>query len=159
MRVTLLSKMALGILLVSACSVVLTGQEPAPSPPPFDQLKDVLQLSDQQVRELARLRRERIEDLRQLRDVQGTQEKRRLLRQLLQQEPLPEASVVGELVLAIEIDEQRIRQRDARYANALRNVLTDEQKTMLRRLRQALQLQPAARQAVAWGLLDAPSTP
>ena len=159
MRVPFLSKVTLGIFIVSACSVGLMGQEPAASPPPIDQLKDALQLSDQQVQDMVTLRRERIDTVQQLRQIQGTQEKRRQLRELLQQQPLPAASDVGELVLAIEIDELRIRETNARYADALGNVLNEEQQRQLRRLRQVLRLQPAARQAVDWGLINAPRTP
>jgi len=159
MKLNLLATFALGVLLASMCSPVLLGAEPAPKVPPIGQLQAALELSDPQVEELARLRQERIATVRRLRESHGTQENRRRLRELLQQETSPEASVVGELVLAIEFDEQQIRKTNAWNVEASRNVLNDEQKRQLRRLRQALRLLPAAKQAIVWDLIPAPRKP
>jgi len=149
----------LGVVLAAACASVALAQQPPAGTPPIDQLQQVLQLTDQQVQDLVRLRQERMDAVQQLIQVQGTQEKRRQLRALLGQDPLPAPIDVGALVLAIQIDEQHIRQVNARYTEALRNVLTSEQTQQLRRLNQALRLQPAARQAVAWDLIPAPRAP
>ena len=113
----------------------------------------MLQLTDQQAQTLQQLRLDRIAELQQLKQIQQTGEKRRALRELLRQETLPQPADVGELVLAIEADGQRIKEVQARYVEASRNVLSEEQQKKLRSLRRALRLGPAAKQAVSWKLI------
>jgi hypothetical protein len=145
--------MILRALALTACSFALLAQQPAPKPKPINYLKAVLQLTDQQVQTLQQLRLDRIAELQQLKQIQQTGEKRRALRELLRQETPPQPANVGDLILAIKADGQRVKQVQARYVEASRNVLSEEQQKKLRSLRRVLRLGPAARQAVSWKLI------
>jgi hypothetical protein len=70
----------------------------------------------------------------------------------------PDPAVVGDLFLKIRADEKRIGEVKAEYTRAARSFLNQDQLKKLRRLRSALKVQAAAKQAVSWGLIKAPRT-
>jgi Spy/CpxP family protein refolding chaperone len=70
--------------------------------------------------------------------------------------PNPDAVTVGQLVIAIANLRQQIQQIAASFQQQASNLLQSDQKTKLPPLYLALELHPAALQAVSLGLLNAP---
>jgi hypothetical protein len=126
---------------------------PPPDGPQTDQVKAYLVLSDQQLKDLGSIQdsfRAAAEPL-----MQQIGEKARALRQALRQNPV-DSALVTQLkadIASLQAQESSLR---ATYRAQAQSILIDQQKTSLASLQQALDLMPAALQATALNLLDAP---
>jgi len=118
-------------------------------------LKEYLGLTDAQVEQMRDLRRK---------EASGTQAQSAVvrakaleLRQLMRSES-PDPAKVG--ALTIELKEMREEAAAARggLSDQTKAVLTADQQAKLKQLEETVRLGPAARQAVALGLVDAPRT-
>ena len=145
-------------LLVLAFTTNLMAQQPAVEPTiwvpchrPTGDLKAALGLEDSQIAALKALKLERHEAqapiVRQIRD------RWRALNQALKSGQT-DVATLGQMLLDIESLRAQRRKNDAHYDEQALAILTSEQQEELKKLKRALELQPAARQAVWLGLLD-----
>jgi Spy/CpxP family protein refolding chaperone len=120
----------------------------------LDALKQVLELTDQQVTDLKAARQDFFtNELRPI--MEQIREKRQTLREEMQKEP-PNASIVGQLQVEIAELGNQIKAKHAAQVEQLRGMLTDAQKAKLDELQKAAELIPAIQQARALSLLEAP---
>jgi hypothetical protein len=139
-------------LLPLLAGAVLFAQDPSANPQPPD-LKVFLNLSDSQFQGLVQLQQQKGQALQPL--VQQAAQIEQKLQQILAA-PNPDAVTVGQLVIAIANLRQQIQQIAASFQQQASNLLQSDQKTKLPPLYLALELHPAALQAVSLGLLNAP---
>ena len=124
--------------------------------PRGEQLKNLLELTDEQIDGLKGLRRSSRESL--MSTLQEMRQKRGELRDAMEQEA-PDSALVGELTVALKgLREQIKAQRDEQREQALA-LLTPSQIEALDGLKQAMELGPAAHQAVRMNLLEGPDRP
>jgi Spy/CpxP family protein refolding chaperone len=147
------------ILLATLLSAPLLAQ-PGPGPhgphgqANLDALKQVLELSDQQVADLKAARESFFtNELRPI--MQQIREKRQALREEMQKES-PNAAIVGQFQVETAELAKQIKAKHAAQAEQLRASLTDAQKAKLTQLQQAAELMPAVHQARALSLIDPP---
>ena len=131
---------------------VLFAQDAAPNPPPPD-LKGFLNLSDSQIQGLVQLQQQKGQALQPV--VQQVTQIQQKLQQALAA-PNPDPAGVGQLVIAIATLRQQVQQIAGSFQQQASNLLQSDQKTKLPPLQLALELHPAALQAVSLGLLNAP---
>jgi methyl-accepting chemotaxis protein len=131
---------------------VLFAQDRAANPQPPD-LKAFLNLSDSQIQGLVQLQQQKGQTLQPaVQQVAQTQQK---LQQILSA-PNPDPAIVGQLVIAITTLTQQVQQVAGGFQQQAANLLQSDQKMKLPPLQLALELQPAALQAVSLGLLNLP---
>ena len=124
--------------------------------PRGEQLKNFLELTDEQVDELQTLHRSSRESLMPI--LQDMREKREALREAMQQEA-PDSAEVGKLTVGLKALREQIKaQRDEQRDQALA-LLTPSQIEALESLKQFMELGPAAHQAVRMNLLEGPDRP
>jgi Spy/CpxP family protein refolding chaperone len=116
-------------------------------------LKVLLNLSDGQIQGLVQLQQQKGQALQPV--VQQAAETQQRLQQALAA-PNPDPATVGQLVIAIAALKQQIQQIAGSFQQQASNLLQSDQKTKLPPLQLALELHPAALQAVFLGLLNAP---
>jgi len=117
-----------------------------------DEVQAFLSLSDQQVKDLSAVRNTFRDAARPL--MQQIGEKMRALRDAREQDP--NSALVTQLradLADLQKQEQTLR---AQYRSQAQAILTEQQKSKLAALQQALELMPVARQAAGLNLLDAP---
>ena len=138
-------------LLPLLAGTFLFAQDPPANPqPPY--LKVFLNLSDSQIQGLIQLQQQKGQALQpMLEQAAQTQQK---LQQILA-EPNPDPATVGQLVIAIAALEQQVHQIAGSFQQRASSLLQSDQTTKLPPLQLALQLHPAALQAVSLGLLNA----
>jgi Spy/CpxP family protein refolding chaperone len=145
------------LLTLVVSSLALMAQPRARSTPGTprtpDELKAFLGLSDSQVQSLTQLRQQQNEALRT--KSQDMRTKHEALRNLLNSNTA-DAAAVGRLMLDIEATRKSVRTEAERFRTQAVAVLNDAQKAKLKTLEDAVQLQPAIRQAGALGLLTPP---
>ena len=140
-------------LLPLLAGAVLFAQDPSAYPQPPD-LKVFLNLSDGQIQGLVQLQQQKGQALQPV--VQQAAETQQRLQQVLEA-PNPDPAIVGQLVIAIAALRQQIQQiAGGSFQQQASNLLQSDQKTKLPPLQLALELHPAALQAVFLGLLNAP---
>ncbi len=139
-------------LLPLLAGAVLFAQDPSAYPQPPD-LKVFLNLSDGQLQGLVQLQQQKGQALQPV--VQQAAETQQRLQQVLEA-PNPDPAIVGQLVIAIAALRQQIQQIAGSFQQQASNLLQSDQKTKLPPLQLALELHPAALQAVFLGLLNAP---
>ena len=128
----------------------------APNPAAPAALKEFLGLTDQQVQQLTDLRRQAAEDNRSL--AEQIRAKWQELDGLLKQTS-PDPVRIGQIHLEIKrLNDQRLARLE-RLRTQTQAVLTAQQRQKLAELEKALQLGPAARQAVGLGLIAPPDPP
>ena len=121
-----------------------------------EQLKNLLELTDEQIDGLKGLRRSSRESL--MSTLQEMRQKRGELRDAMEQEA-PDSALVGELTIALKALREQIKaQRDEQREQALA-LLTPSQIEALDGLKQAMDLELAAHQAVRMNLLEGPDRP
>jgi Spy/CpxP family protein refolding chaperone len=130
----------------------LLAQDPSANPQPPD-LKAFLNLSDTQIQGLVQLQQEKGQALQPL--VQQATQTQQKLQQILAT-PNPDPATVGQLVIAMATIRQQFQQIASSFQQQASNSLAADQKTKLPPLQLALELHPAALQAVSLGLLNAP---
>jgi Spy/CpxP family protein refolding chaperone len=131
---------------------VLFAQDPRANAQPPD-LKAFLNLSDSQIQGLVQLQQQKGQALQPVgQQAAQTQQK---LQQILAS-PNPDPTTVGQLMIAIATLGQQVQQIAGSFQQQASNLLQSDQKTKLPPLQLALELQPAALQAVSLGLLNAP---
>ena len=139
-------------LLPLLAGAVLFAQDPSAYPQPPD-LKVFLNLSDGQIQGLVQLQQQKGQALQPV--VQQAAETQQRLQQVLEA-PNPDPAIVGQLVIAIAALRQQIQQIAGSFQQQASNLLQSDQKTKLPPLQLALELHPAALQAVSLGLVNAP---
>ena len=139
-------------LLPLFAGAVLFAQNPSANPPPPD-LKAFLNLADSQIQGLVQLQQQKGQTLQPL--VQQAAQAQQKLQQILAA-PNPDPAVVGQLVIAMTALGQQFQQIAGSFQQQAANSLQPDQKTKLPPLQLALELHPAALQAVSLGLLNAP---
>jgi methyl-accepting chemotaxis protein len=139
-------------LLTLIAGAVLFAQDPSANPQPPD-LKAFLNLSASQIQGLIQLQQQKGQALQPV--VQQAAQTQQKLQQILAS-PNPDPATVGQLVIAITVLGQQVQQIAGSFQQQASNLLQSDQKTKLPPLQLALELQPAALQAVSLGLLNAP---
>ncbi len=139
-------------LLPLLAGAVLFAQDRSANPQPPD-LKAFLNLSDSQIQGLVQLQQQKGQALQPV--VQQAAQTQQKLQQILAA-PNPDPATVGQLVIAIATLGQQVQQIAGSFQQQASNLLQSDQKTKLPPLQLALELQPAALQAVSLGLLNAP---
>jgi Spy/CpxP family protein refolding chaperone len=139
-------------LLPLLAGTALFAQDPSANPQPPD-LKQFLNLSDAQIQGLVQLQQQKGQALQPVVD-QVTQAQQKL--QQLLAAPSPDATAVGQLVIAIATLGHQVQQIAASFQQQASNLLQSDQTMKLPPLQLALELHPAALQAVSLGLLSAP---
>jgi methyl-accepting chemotaxis protein len=139
-------------LLPLLAGAVLFAQDPSAHPQPPD-LKVFLNLSDSQIQGVVQVQQQKGQALQPV--VQQSAQTQQKLQQILAA-PNPDPATVGQLVIAIATLGQQVQQIAGSFQQQASNLLQSDQKTKLPPLQLALELQPAARQAVSLGLLNAP---
>ena len=143
------------------CATMLTEVPPLEAEegrggPRGEQLKNFLELTDEQIDQLTDLRRSSRESL--MPTLQEMRQKRGELRDAMEQEA-PDSALLGELSVALKALREQIKaQRDEQREQAVA-LLTPGQIESLESLRQAMELGPAAHQAVRMNLLEGPDRP
>jgi hypothetical protein len=139
-------------LLPLLAGSVLFAQDPSAHPQPPD-LKVFLNLSDSQIQGLVQLQQQKGQALQPV--VQQAAQTRQKLQQILAAAN-PDLTTVGQLVIAIATLGQQVQQIAGSFQQQASNLLQSDQKTKQPPLQLALELHPAALQAVSLGLLNAP---
>ena len=139
-------------LLPLLAGAVLFAQEPCAKPQPLD-LKVFLNLSDSQIQGLVQLQLQKGQTLQPV--VQQVAQAQQKLQQILASTN-PDPATVGQLVIAIASLGQQVQQIAGSFQQQASNLLQSDQQTKLPPLQLALELNPAALQAVSLGLLNAP---
>jgi hypothetical protein len=116
-------------------------------------LKAFLNLSDSQIQGLVQLQQQKGQALQPA--VQQVTEAQQKLQQILTS-PNPDPPTVGQLVIGIAAASRQVQQIAGAFQQQASNLLQPDQKIKLPPLQLALELQPAAIQAVSLGLLNAP---
>jgi len=124
-----------------------------PGPPPLDELKAYLNLTDSQIQSLQQIRQQAITSQQTV--FAQIQSKQQALHDLLEK-GTSDALAVGKLMLDIRALQKQIEQAMTASRTQAVNSLTTEQKTKLAALEQAAKLRPAIEQATLLGLLEAP---
>jgi Spy/CpxP family protein refolding chaperone len=151
-----ITTMSLAALL---CAGALLAQQGSPkwgqrpNGAPTDKVKAFLNLTDQQVQDLTAVQVSFRQAARPLR--QQMEEKAKAQRQASAQNPVDSALVTQ---LQADLASLRTQQQSlhATYRTQALNILSDQQKTGLANLQQALDLMPAAHQAAGLNLLELP---
>jgi Spy/CpxP family protein refolding chaperone len=147
------------LLVTAALSASTLLAQPGPGRGPrgeanLDSLKQVLELTDQQVTDLKAARQTFFEN--ELRPImEQVREKRQALREEIRQDS-PNASIVGQLQVEIAELGNQAKAKRAEHAEQLRATLTDAQRVKLDELQAAANLLPAIQQARGLSLLDSP---
>ncbi len=118
---------------------------------PTDQIESYLGLTNDQLEALKELRSDFREAARQ--PVQEIAEISRQLREAIGQDPI-DSDLVGQLRADIESRQKNVGDLRSNYRVSAKDILTEEQASLLVALQQVLQLIPAARQAAALNLLE-----
>ena len=139
-------------LLPFLAGAVLFTQDPCANAQPPD-LKAFLNLSDSQIQGLVQLQQQKGQALQPV--VQQAVQTQQKLQQILAA-PNPDPATVGQLVIAMAAIGQQFQQIAGSFQQQASNFLEPDQKTKLPPLQLALELHPAALQAVSLGLLNAP---
>jgi uncharacterized membrane protein len=139
-------------LLPLLAGAVLFAQDRSANPQPPD-LKVFLNLADSQIQGLVQIQQQKGQALQPV--VQQAAQTQQKLQQILAS-PNPDPATVGQLVIAITALGQQVQQIAGSFQQQASNLLQSDQKTKLPLLQMALELQPAALQAVSLGLLNAP---
>jgi Spy/CpxP family protein refolding chaperone len=127
-----------------------------PGPPRTDELKQALDLKDDQVQKLLDLRRQERDSLRPV--FQQIGEKRRALHDALESGSSDAASL-GNLMLEMKSLHNQIKAANDTYRQQALAILTPEQQAKLKPLEDAAKLAPALHQGVALNLLAPPAGP
>jgi len=139
-------------LLPLLAGAVLFAQEPCAKAQPPD-LKAVLNLSDSQIQGLVQIQLQKGQTLQPA--VQQVAQAQQKLQQILAS-PNPDPATVGQLVIAMASLGQQVQQIAVSFQQQASNLLQSDQQIKLAPLQLALELHPAALQAVSLGLLNAP---
>src|SRR3984893_5641484 len=139
-------------LLSFLAGAVLFAQDRSANPQPPD-LKVFLNLSDSQIQGLVQLQQQKGQALQPV--AQQAAQTQQKIQQILAS-PNPDPATVGQLVIAIATLGQQVQQVAGSFQQQASNLLQSDQKTKLPPLRLALEVHPAALQAVSLGLLNAP---
>jgi hypothetical protein len=139
-------------LLPLLTGAILFAQDPSTNPQPPD-LRAFLNLSDSQIQALVQLQQQKVQAIQPV--VQKAAQAQQKLQQVLAA-PNPDPATVGQLVIAIATLGQQVQQITGSFQQQSSNLLQFDQKTKLPPLQLALELHPAALQAVSQGLLIAP---
>ena len=156
------------LLLAAVAAGVAVAQGPGPGPggvpgggppavqPGTDQVKAFLALTDAQLDNLRRLRREQAESNRGT--FEQIAERERALRTAMDK-TAPNPTEVGQIMVDMKNLREQIRQNDAKYRTLALAVLTADQKTKLKALEDAEKLRPAINQAAGLNLLELTALP
>ena len=139
-------------LLPLLAGAALFAQDPSANPQPPD-LKAFLNLSDSQIQAWVQLQQQKGQALQPVVE-QAAQTQQKLQQALATSNPDP--AIVGKLVIAMAAFAQQVQQIAGSFQQQAANLLQSDQKTKLPPLQLALELHPAALQAVSLGLLNAP---
>jgi methyl-accepting chemotaxis protein len=131
---------------------VLLAQGPSTNPQKPD-LKAFLNLSDAQIQGLVQLQQQKGQALQPL--AQQAAHAQQTLQQILAA-PNPDPASVGQIVIAINTLGQQVQQIAGSFQQQASGLLQSDQQSKLPPLQLALELYPAALQAVSLGLLNAP---
>jgi hypothetical protein len=131
---------------------ILLAEDPSANPQPPD-LRIFLNLSDSQIQSLVQLQQQRGQALQPA--VQQVAQNQQKLREILAA-PNPDPATVGHLVITIATLGQQVQQIAGSFQQQASDLLQSDQKTRLPPLQLALELRPAALQAVSLGLVNAP---
>lgn len=142
------------LLALSLVAAPALGHSPSEDRAWFPDLPAYLELTEGQIEELQALREQLHEAIRPV--AEAMREKHRRLQEELASDS-PQPDTLGELLLGIRADQRAIREIQVDQRQDSVAVLAPEQQTKLRRLRVALILQVAARQAVALNLISDPA--
>jgi Spy/CpxP family protein refolding chaperone len=127
------------------------GQPPAPTA-----LIEYLGLTEAQVTQLTDLRKSLPDVVKPIAEQIRT--KNEALREEMQKTN-PNPAIVGQLMVDMKALREQIRAEHVKLNDQAKAILTDAQKTKLAALEEAAKLLPAFRQAIGFGLLDAPEGP
>jgi len=125
-----------------------------PGPPPLDELKAYLNLTDAQIQSIQQVRQQALTSQQTV--FTQLQSKHQALRDLLDK-GTSDAATVGKLMLEIRALQKQIELAMTTSRTQAVSFLSAEQKTKLTALEQAAKLRPAIEQATRLGLLEAPA--
>lgn len=140
------------LLFPLLAAAVLFAQDPSANAQGPD-LKAFLNLSDPQIQALVQLQQQKGQAVQPI--VQLTAQIQQKLQQTLAS-PNPDPATVGQLVIAVATLRHQVLQIAVSFQQRASDLLQSDQKTKLAPLQLALELHPAALQAVSLGLLNAP---
>ncbi len=121
--------------------------------PHGEQLKNFLEFSDEQIVELKGLHRSSRESLMPM--LQEIRQKQSELRDAMEQET-PDSAYVGQLIVDLKVLKEQLKAKRAENRDQALALLTASQIDALDTLKQAMELGPAAHQAVRMNLLEGP---
>ena len=147
------------LTILAACLFLLLAsgsaqQGPPPNPPrPGDAIKNILDLSDQQLQQLTDLRNTFLQRMRdfgtQLRTLeQGKQE--------LLQSASPDAAALGNLLIQEQNLHKQMQDATKGYHDTALALLTSAQKQKATQIQEAVRLAPQAGPLAAFGLIEGP---
>ena len=145
--------MLIRLLVVLFCLLPVLSAGPADKP--IGHLQAALDLKPEQVSALRSLREARNTEIEGIRTTTKLAENRKALKEECKAVN-PNPMTVGQTLLLIQASEKLIAEAKARYAEAAKALLTEQQANKLRQLRRALKMEAAAKQAVSWGIITAP---
>jgi Spy/CpxP family protein refolding chaperone len=146
-------KTKLTLTLALAASMAWA-QMPGPRLPPTDLVKSYLTLTDAQITSLTQIRQQGAESRRTA--MQDIHTKQQALHDALDK-GTGDATSLGRLLLDIQALQKKIADMDKSDQQLALNILTPPQKTQLKALQDAANLQPTIGQAAGLGLLDRPA--
>ena len=124
--------------------------------PRGEQLKNFLELTDEQVDGLRGLHRSSRESLMPM--LQEMRQKQSELRDAMEQET-PDTAYVGQLVVDLKDSREQLKAKRAENRDQALALLTPGQIEALESLKQVMELGPAAHQALRMNLLEGPDRP
>lgn len=152
MQLKRLTILTAGALLLSASA--RAQQPPPPNPPrPGDAIKNILDLSDQQLQQLTDLRNSFQQKMRGFGDQLRTLEQK--IRELLQASN-PDATALGNLLIQEHNLRQQMQDASKAYHDSALALLTSTQKQKVSQIQEAVRLAPQAGPLAAFGLLEGP---
>ena len=147
------------LTILAACLFLLSAsgsaqQTPPPNPPrPGDAIKNILDLSDQQLQQLTDLRNTFLQRMRDFGPQLRTLEQRK---QELLQSASPDATALGNLLLQEQNLHKQMQDANKAYHDAALALLTSAQKQKATQIQEAVRLAPQAGPLAAFGLIEGP---
>ena len=147
------------LTISAACLFLLSAsgnaqQTPPPNPPrPGDAIKNILDLSDQQLQQLTDLRNSFQQRMRGLGEQLRTLEPK--IRELLQSSN-PDATALGNLLIQEENLRKQMQDAAKAYRDSALALLTSTQKQKVTQIQEAMRLAPHAGPLAAFGLIEGP---
>jgi hypothetical protein len=156
MKIFALLAIAVFTVAEPSAAQVMTPIMPPPTQPPYNQLVTFLNLTSAQLQSLEQIQQQKNQAVQGI--YQQVSQKQALLNTQLASGS-PDPLQVGQLTIDIRTLQQQAQQASKPFRQPALAVLTQDQTNKLAALVQALQMQPAASQAISLNLIDPQNTP